>query len=193
MAKREKIALRVIQAKDLHPQARVLYPADRYNAGIMRERDYNTGDILYADLKKLRSRGLNAFLHQVAKLCAENLPEFEGMSAHSALKRLQLESGTACDEIQVDARRYFGEVANSLTALPDARQLAAAFQVIGAMIPDGLACMAKTPRSLSFSTMDEAEFLEVGRAICAHIAKVYWPGKSAEDVEAMALVLELQK
>jgi len=191
MAKREKIALRVIQAKYLHPQARALYPADRYNAGLMVSRGYDTGDLLYADLRKLRSRGLNAFLHQVAQLCVENLPEFEGMGAHQALKRLQLESGTACDEIQVDARRYFGEVAHTLAALPDAQQLSAAFQVIGAMIPAGLACTAKTPRSLSFSTMEEAEFLEVGRAICAHVAKVYWPGKSAEDVEAMALVLEL--
>ena len=41
-------------------------------------------------------------------LLAENLDDFDGMQAHAVLKRLQLESGVACDEIQL--RGDFGLV-----------------------------------------------------------------------------------
>lgn len=42
------------------------------------------------------------------------------------------------------------------------------------------------PRSLSFDTMDEAEYQEAARGICKHIAKTYWSSLTPEQVEQMA-------
>jgi len=42
------------------------------------------------------------------------------------------------------------------------------------------------PRSLSFETMDEAEYHEAARGICRTIAERYWPTLSAESIEEMA-------
>ena len=44
----------------------------------------------------------------------------------------------------------------------------------------------RIPRSLSFESMDEAEFRAVITGLCRHVAKQYWPGCTAEEVERMA-------
>lgn len=44
----------------------------------------------------------------------------------------------------------------------------------------------RIPRSLSYESMDEAEFKGVVTAMCRHVAKTYWPTCTPEQVEAMA-------
>ena len=44
----------------------------------------------------------------------------------------------------------------------------------------------RIPRSLSFESMDEAEFRAVITGLCRHVAKQYCPGCTAEEVERMA-------
>ena len=50
-------------------------------------------------------------------------------------------------------------------------------------------CLHRTPRSLSFESMDQAQFREVYRGLCDHVAQTYWPGLSAEQIEDMATMM----
>lgn len=56
----------------------------------------------------------------------------------------------------------------------------------GAMAPGLGLVMVRTPRSLSFASMDQGEFREVMKGLCRHVAKTYWPTCTAEQVEQMA-------
>lgn len=90
--KREKIFLRVDKG--------CLVPADSYAEKRLREKKYRKGDVLGAYLSKLRSYGTHKHAHNIAILCMRNMDEFSGYAdAHDVLKRLQVESGAACDEI----------------------------------------------------------------------------------------------
>ena len=51
---------------------------------------------------------------------------------------------------------------------------------------NGMDVVQRIPLSLSYESMDEAEFHEVFSGICRHIGKAYWGGLSAEEVSAMA-------
>jgi len=42
------------------------------------------------------------------------------------------------------------------------------------------------PRSLSFESLDEGEFLNAARGICRTISERYWPSLSPEAIEEMA-------
>lgn len=47
----------------------------------------------------------------------------------------------------------------------------------------------RVPRSLSWESMDEAEFRQVFKGICKHVSDTYWTSLSPEEVEAMAEVM----
>ena len=47
-------------------------------------------------------------------------------------------------------------------------------------------CVYRVPKSLSYESMDQGEFEEVFRGLCEHVARVYWPGLDAAEVERMA-------
>lgn len=49
-------------------------------------------------------------------------------------------------------------------------------------------CTYRVPRSLSFGSMDDGEFRQVIAAMCAHVARTYWPSLSPDRIEAMASV-----
>ena len=51
---------------------------------------------------------------------------------------------------------------------------------------NGMSVIQRIPLSLSFESLDEAEFHEVFRAICNHVAANYWKDLSADEVAAMA-------
>lgn len=91
---REKIYLRVAKG--------ALVPADDYALGKLRSRGYTVGDILQADLSKLRNPAFNRLAHRIGGLVAANIDVFAGMDAHDVLKRLQLEGNIACDQQVVE-------------------------------------------------------------------------------------------
>ena len=78
-----------------------LTPADNYAISLLQERNYKVGDIVSAELRKPRSVRFNRFVHQLGKLVIENVEGFSEIDAHTAIKRLQIEGGIACDEIGV--------------------------------------------------------------------------------------------
>ncbi|MDO6385595.1 hypothetical protein [Uliginosibacterium sp. 31-12] len=67
----------------------------------LRARSLKPGQIIQAEVFKLRSQGFNRLAHRIGGLVAENVEAFAGMDSHKALKRLQIESGVACDEVGI--------------------------------------------------------------------------------------------
>lgn len=78
-----------------------LQPADQCAAEELRQRGYKVGDILAADLSKLRNPKFNRLVHRIGQLCARNIDEFHGIDAHLVIKRLQIEGKIECDEIGI--------------------------------------------------------------------------------------------
>lgn len=44
----------------------------------------------------------------------------------------------------------------------------------------------RVPKSLAYESMDEAEFLRIYDAMCAYVARVYWPELDADQIAEMA-------
>ena len=86
-----RIALRV--------QRGALVPADEHASKALRDRDYDVGDVVFAEIRKPRNPKYHRLAHALGKMVADNVDDFEGMPAHRVLKRLQLECGAGCDEI----------------------------------------------------------------------------------------------
>jgi hypothetical protein len=79
-----------------------LVPADQYAVARLRAKGYAVGDHLLADLRKARNPGYWRLAHSLGLLLIRNVPEFEHYTdAHQVIKRLQLESGVACDSIAI--------------------------------------------------------------------------------------------
>lgn len=57
---------------------------------------------------------------------------------------------------------------------------------IGVMVPGYGMVIQFIPRSLSFDSMDEAEFHDAARQICRLIAERYWSNMEPEKIEQMA-------
>ena len=91
---REKILLRVEKG--------ALVPAHDAAREALRARGFKVGDVLLADLTKPRNAGFHRLAHAIGRLVTENVQSFAGMDGHAALKRLQAESGLACDERMLD-------------------------------------------------------------------------------------------
>lgn len=81
-------------------------PADPWAASELRQKGYKVGDVLGADLSKLRNPKFNRLVHRIGQLCVANIEEFHGLDAHTAIKRLQIEGKVACDEIGIMVPGY---------------------------------------------------------------------------------------
>ena len=89
MSKRERILLRVERG--------ALVPADAHSQQRLREKGYRVGDVLAAELIKPRSPGFWRLAHAIGALCAQNIEPFHGLSAHQAIKKIQVDAGLECD------------------------------------------------------------------------------------------------
>jgi hypothetical protein len=145
--KRERVYLRVIKGG--------LVPADNYAESQLRIKKLKIGDVIGAQITKLRNPKFNRLVHKLGILVTQNIEAFSGLDAHKAIKRLQIEGRIACDEI-------------------------------GVMVPGFGMVIQFIPRSLSFDSMDEAEFNDAAKQICRLIADRYWPSLDPEQIEQMA-------
>lgn len=68
----------------------------------MRERKYHVGLELRAELKAARNPGFHRLAHVIGALVVDQLPDFENLDAHEAVKRLQRETGVCCETMQID-------------------------------------------------------------------------------------------
>ena len=87
----ERIALRIDKG--------CLRPADGLSQERLRERGYRVGDVVFATLEKPRNPGFHRLAHALGKLVAENIEDFEGMSATPRLRGCNSRRTSACEEI----------------------------------------------------------------------------------------------
>ena len=132
-----------------------LVPADGFTRERLASKGYRTGDVLTATLRKERNGNFHRLAHVFGELVAQNVDDFRGMSAHKVLKRLQLEAGIACEEMQLKVK-------------------------------DLWLVTVKLPKSLSYADMDDGEFAEVFKGMCAHVAETYWQGCTPDEIQRMA-------
>ena len=78
---------------------RWLVPADRPSYEALQSWDLSK--VRAGDLKCPRNPQFNRLVHALGGLAADNLDAFEGMDCHRVLKRLQIESGVACEEMAI--------------------------------------------------------------------------------------------
>ena len=131
--------------------------ADTFSAARFKAKGLHAGDLVFAEIRKPRNPGYHRLAHALGQIVADNIDDFDGMSAHDTIKRLQLEAGVGCESI--------------------------AYKV------NGMSIVQSIPLSLSFESMDETEFRAVFMGICRHLAKVYWPSATADEIAAMAEVM----
>ena len=79
-----------------------LIPDGDIDRRLMRERGYHLGQQVRATLAAPRNCRFHRLVHGLGGIVAGQVPGFEGMTAHAAIKRLQTESGMYCDESAVD-------------------------------------------------------------------------------------------
>ena len=93
LGKQERVLMRVIKGG--------MVPADGYTAARLREKGYNIGDTLLASFAKPRNPKFHRMAHAFGRMCAENIDDFCGMSAHDVIKRMQWEANIECDMMGV--------------------------------------------------------------------------------------------
>lgn len=79
-----------------------LVPAYPCDAKEMKARKYSVGTTLRGLMTKPRNEKFHRKAHVLGQLAVDHLPDFEQLSAHDALKRLQRESGIQCDAMDVE-------------------------------------------------------------------------------------------
>jgi len=145
---------RVIDA-ETGEQIGALVPLTKWDARAMRDRKMHINVELRAELKQRRNVKFHRLSHALGALVVDQHEAFAGLSAHDALKRLQAESGAACETVAYDLPNGLGTLTRS------------------------------EPRSLAFDEMDEGEFQQVMQTIVAHIRAKYWPDMTEETIAEM--------
>lgn len=133
-----------------------LVPADPFSAERLRMRGYHIGDELSAELRKARNPKFNRMVHQLGQLLIQNVEAFAHYTDAHAVLK----------RLQIEA-----DIACDHVAI---------------LVPDLGMVEQRIPLSLSFETMDEAQFQQVHKAFCDYIARTYWPDLRPEQVEEMA-------
>lgn len=169
------------ETSEMVPALRPLHPADQR---LMRERRYHVGQELRAILTQSRNVKFHRLSHAVGHLLVDHVDGFESLSAHEALKRVQIESGICCEVMVMQA----GPV---VTALLDAAEVllgAGARKILGAVLPGIKEIPVKVARSIAFDEMDESEFGEFFKGITDYIDANYSAGLT-DDVKAEYLLM----
>lgn len=158
-----------------------LVPADVFARKQLERKKLKEGSVLKAYISKLRNPRFNRLVHKLGVLVVQNIDDFSGMSAHAAIKRIQLEGDIYCEEIRL---KIFGFDFKIWVHVREVVQ--PILNKIGFSILDNGYLAARSPMSLSFDSMDEEQFHDAARRISAFIADRYWSSMTAEKIEQMA-------
>lgn len=66
---------------------------DRY---LCKEREYRVGDQVRCEIKKARNIKFHRLVHGLGRLVSEQIDKFQGLDAHTTIKKLQLDAGVCC-------------------------------------------------------------------------------------------------
>lgn len=133
-----------------------IVPADSASARLIRERDYRVGDIVSAELRKPRNPKFHRLVHQLGTALIENTDDFANYADSHAVLK----------RLQVEAN------------------IGCDVMLIHA--PGYGMLEHRTPQSLSFENMDEAEFQQIYAGFSQYVIKRYWPDMDAGAIERMA-------
>lgn len=93
-------------------------PAHPIDKRIAKERRFKVGETYRMEIKQARVLWQHRLIHKIGQLVVDNVEGFEQLTSHDAIKRLQRESGTCCQEMEVDVPnvgRLMVKQAESLT------------------------------------------------------------------------------
>lgn len=164
----------------------VLSPRFATDRRILTERRYRLGDDLRAELSKPRIVSQYRKAHLLGALVVAQIDGFERETQHSAIKRLQRESGICCDIETVDA----GPVIDSMIRAANCMLGERIATFLGKHLPKIRWLNLLTPQSLAFDSMEQGEFERFYAGICAHLVEHYWPNLDQEQIEDMAELME---
>lgn len=163
----------------------VAIAADDLSRQRLKDKGYRAGDVCFAEMVKPRNPRFHRLIHAFGKLVAENIDDFHGMDAHRVLKRIQLESGIGCEDVQIKFSGFWDQVIDWVVK-QSGESVRPALVMIRDICGGDKLIDARIPQSLAFESMDEGEFREVARGMCRHIAERYWPECTPEEVAEMA-------
>ena len=63
---------------------------------LCREREYRAGDVVRCEIKKARNIKFHRLVHTLGRMVAEQVDAFQGLDAHTTIKKLQLDAGVCC-------------------------------------------------------------------------------------------------
>jgi len=149
---------------------------------IMAERGYRVGDEVRAVLTKARVIEHHRKAHLLGQMVVSQVEGFESETSHSALKRLQVDSGVFCELESIDA----APIVEALLSASEAVLGAVATSMLRAVLPKIEKIQVTVAQSLAFDRMSQEEFSKFYTGICAYLALTYWPSLTAEQVEAQA-------
>lgn len=153
---------------------------------LLKERGYRVGDELRAELSKPRILGQHRKAHLIGQLCVEQLEGFERENSHSAIKRLQRESGFCCELQAIDA----SPVVEAILAAAQTLLGAAVTKMLRAVLPEIKTIEVSVPQSLAFDRMEQGAFEQFYRGLCGYICAEYWPHLTEDEVAAMAELMD---
>lgn len=156
---------------------------------LMKERGYRVGDELRAELSKPRILGQHRKAHLIGQLCVEQLEGFERENSHSAIKRLQRESGICCELQAIDA----SPVVEAILAAAQSLLGAAVTKMLRAVLPEIKTIEVSVPQSLAFDRMEQDHFELFYRGICAHLCAEYWKDCQPDQIERMAELFDREQ
>lgn len=162
---------------------RAFVAATKWDRAELKERGYHTGDELWAALYKSRNTKFHRLAHAIGNMMREHVPGFEHLTAHAALKRLQIEADAFCETEVIDATPAVSMMLGLVTAV--AGQSVA--DEIAAALPARVVIERKVARSMSYDSMDQGEFEQCFAGMFDYMAAHYFVDMTADEV---AILLE---
>lgn len=157
----------IVRTKGVFPA----YPLDRRE---MNDRGFRDGDVLLMDFFKDRNPRFWRKFHALSFFISENVAEMEGLRAHTALKKVQLEARQHCE----------------LVAIEPTKETAALLAEAG--LP-ALGWQQWSTKSLNFDDTDEALAESVWEGLCDYVARTYFKDWDASQVAEAAAFWEREQ
>ena len=76
-----------------------LVPRSQSDRRMLRDKAIKTGDVVRLPVRKPRNEKYNRLAHALGRLVVEQIDGFQNENAHSALKRMQADSGVMCESV----------------------------------------------------------------------------------------------
>lgn len=63
---------------------------------LCKEREYRVGDQVRCEIKQSRNVKFHRLVHALGRMVSEQIDKFQGLDAHTTIKKLQLDAGVCC-------------------------------------------------------------------------------------------------